>query len=130
MRYRIGRCLVTVCDAEQWLTTRFPSGREVAVAVAVDPGLEQLALDLGYGEDLWQMSRDHELAHSWLAVQQGWPWSWALYQAGGGTVRRTAGEIEEEEFMVLVFQKYLRKEGARPWDSTMSVSADTASMTT
>jgi hypothetical protein len=115
--YRLGEIVVTVDDAYEWLETRFPDGRAVtASSNPRDPTSVTLADELGYAQDTWLMSRDHELAHTWLAQCEGEPWSRTLWTvAHGGNLDEDWVRLEERR--VLDWQRVLDKGRPRPWET-------------
>lgn len=118
MRYRFPHCSVLVDEQARYVETRFADGTKVGSTPNQDPHTLSTAARLGYGDDTWAMSRDHELAHSWLALLDGKPWSatmWRLAHPQGDDLPNDA-EVAEEEARVLEFQQALDKAAARPWD--------------
>lgn len=77
------------------------------------PDAVRLAEDLGY-PDTWSMSRGHEIAHTWLAVEEGYPFSLTLRQVAhqGEAPVLTWGQVAYEEAKVLAWQ---RDSKSRPW---------------
>ena len=119
MQYDFPRCAVLVDEPGQYVETRFPDGTTVGSTPNRDPHTLATALDLGYGDDTFAMSSDHELAHTWLAHLDGRPWSptmWRLAHPDGDELPDDA-EVAEEEQRVLDFQRTLDKAAPRPWDA-------------
>jgi hypothetical protein len=116
--YVFAGCTILVDDENRYLETWFPDGTSVPATPNFDEASIALAHDLGYDGDTWAMSRDHELAHTWLAVAAG--------QGRSGTLWRLVhpsdpdavdnDEVAREEARVLRFQRGLAKPGPRPWD--------------
>jgi hypothetical protein len=109
---------VLVDEGDQYVETRFPDGTKVGSTPNDDAHTLDVAAELGYGTDTWTMSRDHEIAHSWLALRDGLPHSptmWRLAHPYGDGIPDDAA-VAEEERRVLDFQRTLDKDGARPWD--------------
>ena len=128
MTYTLGACRVVVDDERRYLATRFPDGTEVGATPNTDPASLAMAAELGYGADTWAMSRDHELAHTWIAHVEGRSWSPTLYRLGhpsSGPLVPSDDDVAHEEARVLDFQRRLDKSAPRPWDATdASTSAD------
>ena len=118
MQYVFPHCSVLVDDANQYVETRFPDGTRVGSTPNRDPHSLRTAQRLGYGDDTWSMSRDHEIAHAWLAYLAGLPWSptmWRLAHPSGPDIPDD-DQVAEEEAMVLEFQRTADKD-ALPWIS-------------
>ena len=109
-----------VVDEEQrYVETRFPDDSKVGSTPNADAHTMDVARDLGYGDDTWAMSRDHEISHSWLAYLDGVPHSptmWRLAHPYDDALPNDA-EVAEEEARVLAFQATLDKSAPRPWES-------------
>jgi hypothetical protein len=109
--YRIGECVVVIDDGARCLVTRFADGSTLFAAPQDDDDYRDTARDLGYGDDTWSMTKDHELAHSWLASTLGGlprsPTLWSAANPGkpGVLNRREQGE---EETRVMAFQRFVR----------------------
>lgn len=111
-RYRIGDCVVVVLDRWQTVRTEFPDGSEaVAQAETTDAAIDR-AVDMGY-DSTWDMTRDHELAHTWLAVQQGERFSTTLWLVAHDS-DLDQNVVRAEEARVLRQQKALGAAG--PWE--------------
>lgn len=118
VQYVFPRCRVLVDAANQYVETRFPDGAKVGSTPNRDAHSLKVAAELGYGDDTWTMSRDHELGHTWLAHLDGLPWSptiWRLAHPEDTAVPDDAA-VAEEEATVLTFQAGLVKNLPRPWD--------------
>ncbi len=118
MRYVFPFCTVIVDESAAYVETRFDDGSKVGSTPNSDPHSRRTALALGYGDDTWAMSRDHELAHSWLAYLDGRPWSptmWRLAHPYGEDLPDD-DQVAYEEARVLEFQRTLDKSVPRPWD--------------
>lgn len=117
MQYVFPQCAVLVDEEARYVETRFPDGSKVGSTPNDDPHTLAVARDLGY-TDTFAMSRDHEIAHSWLAHLDGKPWSrtmWRLAHPYDGDLPNDS-EVAEEEMRVLEFQRTLDKAAPRPWD--------------
>jgi hypothetical protein len=110
---------VLVDDSARYVETRFPDGSKVGSTPNHDGHSLRTARHLGYGDDTWAMSRDHELVHTWLAHLGGLPWSptmWRLAHPDGPDLPDDV-QVAEEETMVLEFQRLIDKGSPRPWES-------------
>ena len=119
MQYVFPQCSVLVDEAARYVETRFPDGSRVGSTPNSDPHSLRTARRLGYGEDTWRMSRDHEIAHTWLAHRAGLPWSptmWRLAHPSAADLSDDA-QVAEEESLVLEFQRLFDKESPPPWVS-------------
>src|SRR5690348_11324108 len=69
----------------------------------------QTAHQLGYGDDLSRMCREHEILHTWLCEQFGLPYSPTLWAVAHGQTQGSAPiwAQQEEEALVLSFQASL-----------------------
>lgn len=114
---QVGSCAVVIDDEGRSLTTTFPDGSVLPACGNADPESVARAHELGYAGDTWAMSRDHEIAHSFLAAKAGLPCSATLRRAalGGKADTPSASEREREECAVLVFQRFART-GEGRWD--------------
>ena len=118
MQYIFPGWSVLVDERAHYVETRFPDGTKVGSSPTRDPHSLSVAADLGYGDDTWTMSRDHELGHSWLALIGGLAWSptiWRLAHPYGPDLPDDR-EVAEEEARVLEFQRVLDKAATRCWD--------------
>jgi hypothetical protein len=88
-------------------------GRKVEICAA-DHSDVVLARQLGYGDNTWLMTVDHEVAHTWLAWVFGRRASPVLLNKGMGRQCDVWTAWEEEN--VLTFQRGLDKEKERPWE--------------
>jgi hypothetical protein len=118
VRYVFPFCTVLVDDTGRYVETRFEDGTKVGSTPNRDPHTLNVSEELGYGDDTWAMSRDHELAHSWLAHLDGRRWSptmWRLAHPWDDGVPDDDA-VAHEEARVLEFQRTLDKTAPRPWD--------------
>jgi hypothetical protein len=118
VQYVFPGCRVLVDEAGQYVETRFPDGAKVGSTPNRDGHTMATAAELGYGDDTFAMSRDHEISHTWLAHLDGRPHSptmWRLAHPYGDDLPNDA-EVAEEEARVLAFQRTLDKDAPRPWD--------------
>jgi hypothetical protein len=110
--YRFGDVTVTVDEVSRVLVSWFADGTCVTATPNHRVDDYDLAAELGYGDDTWAMSKDHELAHHWLGPSRV---LWALahpYEPD----RPSDRDIALEEAAVLDFQRGLDKNQPRPWD--------------
>jgi hypothetical protein len=117
------RCRVLVDEAARYVESRMEDGTKVGATPNADDWSRRIAAELGYGGDTWSMSRDHELAHTWLAHVEGRPWSptmWRLAHPDSAEVADDT-EVAEEEARVLDFQRSLDKSGPRPWETSEEI---------
>jgi hypothetical protein len=118
VQYVFPACTVVIDENNHYVETRFADGKKVGSTPNRDAHSLQVAAELGYGDDTWTMSRDHEVAHTWLAHLDGRPWSrtmWRLAHPDDDALPDDA-EVAEEETLVLDFQRGLDKSEPRPWD--------------
>jgi len=118
VRYIFPSCAVLVDEDSQYVETRFPDGTKVGSTPNRDDHSLRVAAELGYGDDTWTMSRDHELSHSWLAHLAGGgcsPTMWRLAHPESSAVPDDV-QVAEEETAILDFQRSLDKRSPRPWD--------------
>lgn len=115
--YHLGGCTITVDEEARWLQTTLPDGSVVDATGNDDAESLEMAARLGYA-DTWTMSRDHELMHTWLAVQAGLSHSPTLWRVAhpGDASNISDDEVAREEQAVLDAQAALDKAAPRPWD--------------
>jgi hypothetical protein len=118
VQYFFRGCIVIVDAANRYVETRFADGCSIGSTPNDDPHTFDVAVDLGYGDDTWTMSRDHELAHTWLAHVEGLDWSATMWRLAHPHLVGSLGDVEvsEEETRVLDFQRLIDKTVTRPWD--------------
>jgi hypothetical protein len=109
-------CLIEVYEDN--VLTKFPSGHSVAGAVNKDGSQDELAQQLGY-QSTWDMVREHEILHTWLAIKLGFPHSPTLWDVALNLLEipnRPALIIwPGEEAAVIEFQRWLNG-GVPNWD--------------
>jgi hypothetical protein len=117
--YRFPGCVVEVNDTDRWLVTRFDDGSELHAHPNHDHASIVRAYALGYLGDTWAMSRDHELAHHYLAAIAGHWQSYALWLAANPDLPRDDSPVHAEEARVLRWQATLepKHRPERPWDT-------------
>jgi hypothetical protein len=127
VQYLYPHCTVIIDEAARYIETRFRDGAKVGSTPNRDEHSLRLAEDLGYGNDTWMMSKDHEMAHTWLAHLAGLPWSETFWRVAHPDAEGSAGDeqVAEEEALVLEFQRRLDKRAARPWDEGSIPTTDT-----
>ena len=123
MQYVFPRCRVLVDEDARYVESLMEDGTKVGATPNRDEPSLRLAVELGYGDDTWEMSRDHELSHTWLAHQEGLPWSATMWRLAHPDSSEVAGDVEvaKEETRVLDFQRTLDKAGPRPWDASAEI---------
>jgi hypothetical protein len=117
VQYVFPGCRVLVDERQRYVETRFPDGTKVGSTPNGDGHTMDVAADLGYGDDTWAMSRDHEIAHTWLAYVDGVAYSptmWRLAHPYDDDLPDDDAVAEEEQ-RVLDWQKALDKSAPRPW---------------
>ena len=117
MHYVFPHCTVTVDERNRYVETRFADGATVGSTPNDDAHTMRVAAELGY-ESSWEMSKDHEIAHTWLAHIGGAPWSATMWRVAHPEAPGSIGddEVADEETQVLEFQRQLDKSAPRPWD--------------
>jgi hypothetical protein len=97
---------VTVDEDARRVTTRFEDGAELVAAPNYATEHIERAKQLGYKgiDGVWQMTRDHDRAHSLLAAWLGQRHSPVLYGEATGTPPDPAVAANEEA-LVLLLQK-------------------------
>lgn len=102
----LGDNRVWLADDGTWLRTTFPDGSHLDASVNYDAEAYHWAREFGYGTDTASMFREHEVAHTFLALKLHLPYSPTLYHtahpetAEVSTKRRLA-----EEALVADFQR-------------------------
>jgi hypothetical protein len=107
---------IILCD-DGLTITRYPDDTEVLARAPHSSWAEQSAIDsycaqaaeLGYGDDVDAMSREHEIAHHVLASVLGQPHSHTMWAVAHGT-KDISGAAEEAAVMAL--QRFARKRRA------------------
>lgn len=120
MQYVFPRCRVIVDEGSRYVESLMEDGAKVGATPNLDDWTLKIAAELGYGDDTWAMSRDHELSHTWLAHVEGQPWSPTMWRLAHPESTGSAGDVEvaEEEARVLEFQRALDKDRPRPWETS------------
>ncbi len=112
---------------ENWTETVFRDGTRVTAVPEEGEAYRLHAQNLGYmGEDAAaQMSREHEVLHTFLAdrLRDGGasPTLWAVAHGQSGMIA-PVWEQEEEEALVLAFQQYMN--GREPGDEIRRLEAN------
>lgn len=123
MQYVFPHCRVLVDEQARYVESQMHDGTTVGATANADEASRRTAAELGYGDDTWAMSRDHELSHAWLAHRDGRIWSptmWRLAHPDSSDVADDTA-VAEEEARVLEFQRTLDKTTPRPWDTSADV---------
>lgn len=123
MQYVFPRCRVVVDEDARYVESRMEDGTKVGATPNRDERSLAIAAELGYGDDTWLMSRDHELSHTWLAHLDGRPWSPTMWRLAHPYSSDVADDVAvaEEEARVLEFQRTLDKAQPRPWDTAADI---------
>jgi hypothetical protein len=92
-----------------YTVTRFPNGKELHAAHAPQPGQEKTALELGYGDDIEAMNRDHDMLHSMLCYMLGLKCSVTLRNVA---MKLPTEDVQfHEEEAVLAVQRFAKLMG-------------------
>ena len=123
MQYVFPHCRVIVDEDTRYVESRMEDGTKVGATANRDDHSLAIAEELGYGDDTWTMSRDHELSHTWLAHLAGLPWSPTMWRLAHPDSPDVADDVAvaEEEARVLDFQRSLDKSKPRPWETSDEV---------
>jgi hypothetical protein len=84
----------------------------IATVKPGDQGHIEAARHAGYGDDQYRMLVEHEIAHSFVADQLGWPHSWSLWSAAHGTGEKRpmsgwSPRVRDEEHLVVSLQRFV-----------------------
>ena len=123
MQYVFPHCRVIIDERARYVESVMEDGTKVGATPNRDEASLAIAADLGYGDDTWEMSRDHELSHTWLAHLEGRPCSPTMWRLAHPHSSEVADDrtVAEEEARVLTFQRALDKTGPRPWETSPAV---------
>lgn len=105
--FRYGRTTVEVFDG--WVRTTLPDGTAVHAVPGDTEEDRARAVSLGYGGDVWLMTRDHDRFHSLLAYMLGLAESPAMRQTAAKQVSELAAAEEEAVLAVQRFVNECRK---------------------
>lgn len=116
VQFKFANCYVVVDDELRTVSTHYDDGT-VAYGVPHDTdAYRKTAVDLGYGDDVWAMTVDHELMHTALAEIRGEHHSgslWAQAHKPSGfefdPTKDMPRKGREEEERLFEFQKLLNK---------------------
>ena len=102
-------CTFVVDFDHSYAETRFPDGSKVPAVPHDTDEYRENARKYGYGSDTAALSREHEFLHTWLAEEQGKPYSPTLWAVAHEFAEGTAALHEQyaEEDIVLKFQRYI-----------------------
>ena len=109
------KALVIIDASERYLETRFFDGTSVPALAEDTPENVARAAELGYtGEDpVWEMTRDHDLWHSWLAAPDVSPVLWGLAHPDQ---KPEGWRAAMEESDALDAAQHQDKARPRPWE--------------
>lgn len=96
---------VRVFPDERYLETIFADDSRVPAAPQDNDEYRARAQALGYGDDVWRMCQEHEIAHTELMQRLGLEYSPTLWAVAHGDTRKTR-EMGAEEELVLAFQRW------------------------
>lgn len=96
---------VLVYPDEQYLETVFADAATVPATPQDNDEYRARAQALGYGDDVWRMCLEHEIAHTELMQMLGLEYSPTLWAVAHGDTRKTR-EMGAEEELVLAFQRW------------------------
>ena len=99
-------CAVFVDDLNRRVETVFPDGSKCEATPQYDETSIGRAKSLGYGDDIWAMTVEHELSHTILAEAMNLPHSPTLYGVAHSDYHKN---WREEESRVLAFQRFVRE---------------------
>lgn len=107
---RIGDNFIRCWPEQQHICTVLPDGSEVPASPNHTEEDVARASELGYAST-WEMSRDHEAMHTYLAHRLGLPYSptlwWVAHQATVPMTPAMQERFAAEEAMVMEFQRVL-----------------------
>lgn len=110
--HQVGVASIDIDDESRLVTSRWPDGTELIAAPQDDEESRARATALGY-EDVWAMTREHDLLHHVVATSLGQPASEHLYRVATGAnfAEHPAWVIagDAEERMVLLLQRVLNE---------------------
>jgi len=98
-----GSVIVTGPD---FCVTTLPNGAEVHAHISEDTA--RMAQELGYGDDVAALTREHDALHSKLMDWLGQPYSYSLMRAAGYE-NIDWGIAVQEELAVLAIQRLLNE---------------------
>ena len=103
---------------ETWAETVLPGGQVVYATPQHTPEQAETARDLGYGDDVDAMTRDHDALHSALCDWLGLPASFSMMDAAGLLHEADRPKAWAEESAVLALQKLMVMAGVRVPDAS------------
>jgi len=104
---RLGSSVIDFFDGDLTVTT-LADGKRIPACPQEGDEYRRRARDLGYGDDIAAMSRDHEVAHTLIAVIIGLPESPTLRGVADG---KFWPHWRSEEAAVLGLQQFARAAG-------------------
>lgn len=100
---------VRIFEDDRYLETIMRDETKVPAAPQDDEAYRQTARDLGYGDDVWRMCKEHEIAHTELMQALGLQYSptlWAVAHGHKAGILGNPGEMAAEEQLVLAYQRW------------------------
>jgi hypothetical protein len=100
---------VRVFEDDHYLETVFADGTRVPAAPQDSDQYRATASACGYGDNLWRLCREHEIAHTTLMQTLGLrhsPTLWAVAHGEHGRIPNSPGEMAAEEKLVLAYQEW------------------------
>lgn len=102
----------TIYEDGQAVVTTFDDGAEVVAGPSSDEENVARAVSLGYGDDLWRMTKEHEIIHRLLAEAEGRDQSIALWYAAHPDYEMDDCDrflAHREECVVMLIQRLLNE---------------------
>lgn len=100
---------VRIFEDAHYLETVLRDGATVPAAPHDTDEYRATAAALGYGDDVWRLCREHEVAHTTLMQRLGLQYSptlWAVAHGAHGRIPESPGEMAAEEKLVLAYQEW------------------------
>ncbi|MFW6079074.1 MAG: hypothetical protein ACODAE_05595 [Gemmatimonadota bacterium] len=104
---RFPGCTILFWNGGTYTETVFPDGTKCCALPEGTPEQAETAEELGYGDDVHAMCREHEALHTLLALARGLPHSPTLWDVAHGPPDPAPDHHYEEEADVLALQRLL-----------------------
>lgn len=104
---RFPGCTILIWNEGTYTETVFPDGTKCPALPHRTPEQAHTAAELGYGDDVDAMCREHEVLHTLLALARGLPHSPTLWDVAHGPPDPAPDYHYEEEAEVLALQRLL-----------------------